>query len=230
MEAIVLAGGLGTRLRQIIPDRPKALAPLGGKPFLAILLSHLATKGFNRAVLSLGYMAGEITKLFGDSFAGMDLAFVVEESPLGTGGAIRTAIEHCLTDHVFIFNGDTYLDLEAVAVEKQWRSRRRPIIVASKVADTSRYGRLTIEDNQVTGFVEKGAPGPGFINAGCYVLSTKQLDAFSVKQSFSMEKDYLYPTAQVQPFDLFISNGQFIDIGIPKDYLLAQAMLAGKHI
>jgi len=230
MEAIVLAGGLGTRLRQIIPDRPKVLAPIGGQPFLAILLSNLAEKGFSRAVLSLGYMADEITKLFGPRFAGMDLVFVVEESPLGTGGAIRTAMEHCLTDHVFIFNGDTFLDLEAKAVEAQWRNRRRPIIVASKVSDTSRYGRLTIEDNQVIGFTEKGVPGTGFINAGCYVLSTKQLDAFSVNQAFSLEKDYLYPTAQAQPFDLFISDGQFIDIGIPEDYLLAQAKLAHKHI
>jgi len=226
MEAIVLAGGFGTRLRALVPDTPKPMAPVAGKPFLEILLQALAQKGFKRVVLSLGFLAHKVTEHFGARFAGMDLHYVVEDQPLGTGGAVRLALASCLQDHVFVFNGDTFLDLEVDAVEAAWQTDKRPIIVARHVPDTARYGRLLTEADRVTGFAEKGASGPGLINAGCYVFARDQLDSFALNQNFSLEADYLADAVQQIVFKAFVTQGLFIDIGVPDDYIRAQTMLA----
>lgn len=222
LEGIVLAGGFGTRLRDAVPDLPKPMAPVNGRPFLEILLDNLASKGFGRVILSLGYMADKITAHFGMEFSGMELLYVVEEQPLGTGGAVRLAMSECREDHLFVFNGDTFLDLEVDAVERQWQNARNPVIVGREVNDTTRYGALLTEYGRVTGFSEKGASGAGLINAGCYVLKQGQLDGFSINTSFSLETDYLAKAVQDSPFDLFTTAGQFIDIGVPEDYARAQ--------
>jgi len=140
MEAIVRAGGFGTRLRQLVADVPKPMAPIAGRPFLEILLGSLSQKGFSRVVLSLGVMAEKLSDHSGARFAAMDIAYVVEDTPLGTGGAIRLAFEACTQDHVFIFNGDTYIDLEVQSLEQQWQAKRHPIVVGRQVPDTTRYG------------------------------------------------------------------------------------------
>lgn len=227
-EAIVLAGGFGTRLREIIPDLPKPMAPVAGRPFLEILLSFLAQKGFTRVVLSLGFMADKITGHFGTQFSGIELVYVVEDEPLGTGGAIRLALEQCCDNHAFVFNGDTYLDLEIEAVEQLWREKHSAIIVGREVSDTSRYGRLFIEKGEIKGFAEKRATGSGLINAGCYLLKRNQLDDFPIYLPFSFETDYLTDALKNSSFNLFITSGDFIDIGIPGDYARAQIELAGK--
>lgn len=227
MEAIILAGGLGTRLRQVVADVPKPMAPIGGRPFLAILLNVLASKGFRRIILSVGFMAEKISGYFGPSYAGMDLAYVVEDQPLGTGGGVRLAMEQILSDHVFVFNGDTFLDLEVACVEQQWQAQRRPIIVGREVPDTARYGRLLIKDNMAMGFTEKGVSGPGLINAGCYVLSYGQLDSFPVGTPFSLEANFLSAAVEQREFDVFVTVGQFIDIGVPEDFFHAQTKLMG---
>lgn len=226
MEAIVLAGGFGTRLREVVPDLPKPMAPVAGKPFLEILLCSLSRKGFSRVVLSLGFMADKISGYFGDRFAGMELSYVVEDHPLGTGGAVRLALSNCRQDHVYVFNGDTFLDLEADAVEHLWQDRHHPIIVGRAVPDTARYGRFLTADGRVTGFTEKGVAGPGLINAGCYVFDRCQLDGFALNEPFSLEADFLVKAVQQMPVDVFVTEGLFIDIGIPEDYARAQALLA----
>jgi D-glycero-alpha-D-manno-heptose 1-phosphate guanylyltransferase len=228
MEAIVLAGGFGTRLRQLVADVPKPMAPIAGRPFLEILLSSLAQKGFSRVILSLGFMAQKISGHFGSEFSGMKISYVVEEQPLGTGGAIRLAIEHVSADHVFVFNGDTFLDLEVQKIEEQWSLNHRSMIVSREVSDTARYGRLLLADGKLDGFSEKGVSGPGLINAGCYVFSINQLDAFGVGTAFSIEADYLVPAASAGLFDIFVTHGQFIDIGVPEDFLRAQTELLGR--
>lgn len=228
MEAIVLAGGFGTRLRQVVADVPKPMAPIAGRPFLEILLGALAQKGFSRVVLSLGFMAEKITGHFGARFAGMDLAYVVEDTPLGTGGAIRLAFEACSQDHTFVFNGDTYLDLEAELLERQWQAKRHPIVVGRQVPDTTRYGRLLVDSDRIIQFAEKGIAGPGLINAGCYVLATDALAQFPFHKPFSIETDYLVPEVARAPVDVFVSAGMFVDIGIPEDYARAQTLLANR--
>lgn len=227
MEGIVLAGGFGTRLREVVPDLPKPMAPIAGRPFLEILLSKLARKGFTRVVLSLGFMAEKIISHFGDSYAGMHLVYEVESLPLGTGGAIRAALTRCESDHVFIFNGDTYLDLEVDELESLWQARRHPVIVVREVPDTVRFGRVEMSDGRINAFLEKGMAGAGLINAGCYVLPKGALDDFALGQPFSLETEFFIKYLQRISFDGFVTHGQFIDIGVPDDYALAQSALAG---
>ena len=222
MEGIVLAGGFGTRLRQVVPDLPKPMAPVAGRPFLEILLAALGAKGFRRLVLSLGYKAETVVAHFGGRFAGIDLVYEIEDRPLGTGGAIRRALAHCHADHAYILNGDTYLDLEAGEIEAQWQSARVPLIVAAEVPDTARYGRLITAGRRVTGFLEKGAAGSGLINAGCYVFPVDIARNFPDAETFSLERDFLPGAIQRSPFHCFVSRGHFIDIGVPEDYARAQ--------
>jgi D-glycero-alpha-D-manno-heptose 1-phosphate guanylyltransferase len=226
MEAIVLAGGFGTRLQQVVADVPKPMAPIAGRPFLEILLGSLARKGFARVVLSLGFMAEKISDHFGARFAGMDIAYVVEDTPLGTGGATRLAATACTQDHVFVFNGDTYLDLEVGRVEQRWQAKRHPIVVGRQVPDTLRYGRLVVDGDRISSFAEKGIAGSGLINAGCYVLATDSLARFPLGQPFSLETDYLVPEVARATVEVFVTDGMFIDIGIPEDYARAQTPLA----
>lgn len=226
MEAVILAGGLGSRLRTAVPNIPKPMAPIQGRPFLEILLGSLAGKGFRRTVLSLGYMAETISSHFGASFARMDLAYVVEDSPLGTGGAVRLAMTECSVDHVFVFNGDTYVDLDVESVEQLWQAKHRTILVGQRVEDSGRYGRLLVSKGHLCGFSEKGVAGPGIINAGCYVIGTKQLDGWPLNTPFSLEVDYLTPSIAAEQVELFQTSGLFIDIGVPEDFTRAQTILA----
>ena len=227
MEAIVLAGGLGTRLSGVISNVPKPMAPVSGYPFLEILLTSLEGNGFKRVILSVGYLAEVITSYFGNRFHGLEITYEVEASPLGTGGAIRSAIQNCYSDHVFIFNGDTFLDLEVSRVEALWKKNALPIIVAREVSDVSRYGALEIKDGRLIKFLEKGRAGPGLINAGCYVLPINALDDFTVGSKFSLETEFLGPHCSGKSMDVFITQGHFIDIGIPEDYARAQSELSG---
>ena len=227
MEAIVLAGGFGTRLREVVPDLPKPMASIAGRPFLEILLSMLARKGFTRVVLSLGFMADNIIEHFGDNYLGMALVHEVESQPLGTGGAIRAALACCVTDHIFVFNGDTYLDLEVDELEHLWQAGRHPVIVVREVPDTARFGSVELYEGRINAFLEKGGAGPGLINAGCYVLPKNALNDFPLGQPFSLETEFFIKQLQRIRFDGFITHGRFIDIGVPDDYALAQTALAG---
>ena len=222
----MLAGGLGTRLRAVVPDLPKPMAPVSGRPFLEILLTMLAARRFERVVLSLGHLADKVVKHFGTTFAGMDLVYEIEKAPLGTGGALRVAIARARADHVFVINGDTFLDLEFDAVEAQWQRERLPIIAAKDVADASRYGRLNVSDGFVTEFVEKGVTGGGLINTGYYVFPTDIAADLPAREAFSLESDFLEHAVSKRRIRMFESRGRFVDIGVPEDYSRAQVELA----
>jgi D-glycero-alpha-D-manno-heptose 1-phosphate guanylyltransferase len=143
---LLLAGGFGTRLKHLLPDLPKPMALVAGRPFLEILLNFLDRRGFRRVVLSLGYMADKIIGHFGDRFQNVALVYEIEKSPLGTGKAVRLSLERCASDHVFVLNGDTYIDLEVAEVEGRWQDHHTPLIVACEVPDTFRHGRLNVSD------------------------------------------------------------------------------------
>jgi D-glycero-alpha-D-manno-heptose 1-phosphate guanylyltransferase len=226
MEAIVLAGGFGTRLRKAVPNLPKSMASIAGRPFMEILLVTLARKGFTRCILSLGFMSEKIIAHFGNCYAGMELVHEVEHQPLGTGGAIRSALKLCVSDHAFVFNGDTYLDLEVDEVESLWQANRHPVIVVHEVINTERFGRVEMNGQRICAFREKGVVGPGLINAGCYVLPKNALDNFPEDKNFSFEIEYLAKELERIHFDGFVTCGLFVDIGVPEDYARAQIELA----
>ena len=226
MEAIILAGGFGTRLRQVVPNLPKPMAPIAGRPFLEILLKNLSRKGFTSVIISLGYKAECIFEHFGSRFLNIKLAYTIEKDPLGTGGAIRLAMTKSTQENVFVLNGDTFLDFDAKKIQATWLIKRRPIVLATKVQDTVRFGRLILKEGKLINLSTKGLSGPGLINAGCYVLGRNDLDDFPLYQCFSIESDFLSKEVELSKADLIISAGTFIDIGVPEDYYIAETKLA----
>jgi D-glycero-alpha-D-manno-heptose 1-phosphate guanylyltransferase len=176
------------------------MAPIQGRPFLEFILIHLSINGFQHVILSLGYQAEKIRDFFGAHFRGMNLSYVIEDSPLGTGGGMRLAIKESVENHVYVFNGDTFLDLDFCRVEKLWESSKTPIVVVRPVQDSSRYGRITVKNNKISGFIEKGVSGSGLMNAGCYILPKGIIDAFVPGEPFSFEKDYLVKDGDVMHF------------------------------
>ena len=226
MDLIVLAGGLGTRLKSVVSDVPKPMAPVAGRPFLEYVLAQFAGQGFKRTILSLGHMADVVTQHFGTNYRGMELVHEIEHTPLGTGGALRAAMRHCRSPAALVLNGDTFLDLAVQPLENQWRECQRPMIVGCRVEDAARYGRLDIDGTRITGFLEKGACGPGIINTGHYVLPTRIFDGFEHSDPFSFENDFLASRVQLLGFGLALADGLFIDIGIPEDYGRAQSLFA----
>lgn len=227
MEAIILAGGLGTRLRSRLSDRPKVMAPVAGRPFLAILLSQLIDQGCSRIILSVGYLRHLISDAFGSSCRGIPLDYAVEEDPLGTGGAIRLALSHARESSVLVLNGDTYLDADFTAMLALHDSVDRTMTMAvTRVQDMSRYGGVMLENGHVAGFIEKGKTGPGWINAGVYVLASSFVWPEGLPSRFSFETEVLLPLLHQLHPAAFSCAGQFLDIGTPEDFDRAQTELA----
>jgi D-glycero-alpha-D-manno-heptose 1-phosphate guanylyltransferase len=229
LEAIVLAGGLGTRLKEVVPDLPKPMAPVNGKPFLTYLLDNLVEKKFERIILSVGYMAEKIISHFGYRYRELELVYSMEKKPLGTGGAIKLALQKSTQDHVYIMNGDTYLDFDINSTELMWKSNACPIIIATYVDNINRYGHIKYENNLVKGFIEKGNDGAGVINAGYYIFRKNQFDNIFLKDQFSLEIDYLSDAIKKELFYIFVAQGFFIDIGLPEDYAKARTILNMKN-
>lgn len=228
MEAIILAGGFGTRIKKIINNLPKAMAPISGRPFLEYILENLSEKGFKRVILSLGYKHEIISKHFGKQYKNIQIYYEIEESPLGTGGAIRAALKNCVEKNVYIFNGDTYLNLEIMEIEKIIKKENTPIIVVRKVKNTERFGKIIIKEERIIEFLEKKTKGPGYINAGCYILPINIFKDYPISGPFSIEKDYFCDAVKRKKFKAFITRCEFIDIGIPNDYYKAIKMIEKK--
>jgi D-glycero-alpha-D-manno-heptose 1-phosphate guanylyltransferase len=225
VQAIVLAGGLGTRLRHIVPDLPKPMAPVAGRPFLAYILDQLDNQGFDSAVLSVGYRHEAIRGVFGQRFGRLSLAYAVEDRPLGTGGAIRLAARACGGTDVFVLNGDSYVEVEFARLQAAHRDAGASLTVcAVVVADTARYGRILIGDSQITGFAEKGATGSGLINAGVYSMRRDLLETLALPEVFSFEQDVLAAKLHAMRPRVHLVQGRFIDIGVPEDYARAQRL------
>jgi D-glycero-alpha-D-manno-heptose 1-phosphate guanylyltransferase len=225
MEAIVLAGGLGTRLRSVVADLPKAMAPVNGRPFLAYLLDPLIAAGFDAAILAVGYKSESIRGHFGDRYRSLPLRYSIESEPLGTGGAIKLALAQVRTSNIFVANGDTYLELDYGAMLASHRRAGSHLTIAVQtVPEAGRYGTLEIEAGHVRGFIEKGRSGPGSINAGVYLLSRELLDRYPLPPAFSFETDFLMRNVrEIAPL-AFPTRGTFIDIGVPEDYARAQTL------
>jgi NDP-sugar pyrophosphorylase family protein len=227
MQAIVLAGGLGTRLRSVVPELPKPMAPVAGRPFLAYLLDRLADAGFSRVVLAVGYRFEAICEHFGARYRGMALAYSIESAPLGTGGAIRLAADQLDADPIFILNGDTFVELDyrAMAAAHSQASAQLSMAVC-QVEDVGRYGALALGDERVSGFLEKGGYGAGVINAGVYLLSAGVIAQIPRDTVFSFEQQLLVPQVGTLRPLAFHTAGRFIDIGIPEDFARAQQLFA----
>ncbi|MCK4442307.1 MAG: nucleotidyltransferase family protein [Sulfurovaceae bacterium] len=220
MEAIVLAGGLGTRLRSVVSNLPKPMAPIGNKPFLEYILKYLKKNDITRVILSVGYKWKTIEEYFGNNFKGIELVYSVEDKLLGTGGAIKKAITKVNSKEVFIINGDTFfnVDLKLLTLD----STSKIMLSLKKMYDFNRYGCIeSNSENLVTSFTEKAYRTSGNINGGIYLIKKDIFNKFNLKEKFSfeefMQKNFKKLVISVRVFDNY-----FIDIGIPEDYKKAQ--------
>jgi len=225
-EAVILAGGLGTRIRSVVSDRPKVMIDVGGRPFLEILLERMMRRGLRRVILATGYMHERIESRFGARFGDVEIVYSRETHGLGTGGAVWKAIQAASQEDVFVFNGDTFFDIDLAAFHSFHKSAGADACMALKpMRGFDRYGTVQVEGTRITGFREKQPTGEGLINGGIYLLNRKNLAKLEMPETFSIEKDFFEKYAGQIHIGAFICDGYFIDIGIPEDYERARAEL-----
>ena len=227
-KIVILAGGLGTRLRGTIGDLPKPLAPISGTPFLEYLIKLIANQGFTNVIISCGHGADAIKDFFGDgSNFGLKINFTFEKELLGTGGAIKLAEPLIDSDDFFVMNGDTYFEVDLGEMVQFHKSRNAlgTIALLNKV-DTGRYGRVVIDlDKRILSFSEKANGKAGLINGGIYIFRRDIFDWIPSGKVVSLENEIL-PQLVGEGFFGFSVNGYFIDIGIPEDYEKAKKELS----
>lgn len=231
MEAIVLAGGFGTRLKGVLQGVPKPMAPVAGRPFLEFLLNQLAQARCARVILSVGYLHNVIEDHFGSAWRGVEIDYAIEDAPLGTGGAIRAALVKADEEDVLVLNGDTFLDADYSEMMRFHAAQAAPMTMAvTHKADIARYGGVLLDGDRITGFEEKGRTGPGWINAGAYVISRGLAWPPDLPEKFSFETDFLAPGIGCLGPAAYKVEGFFLDIGVPEDLERAQTELVFKTV
>ena len=218
-EAIILAGGFGTRLKHIVKDLPKSMAPVRGKPLLEYILEYLTGFGVEKIILATGYMHEKVEHYFGDRYKNSKLVYSVEKEPLGTGGALSLAADFVDTGYCLALNGDTLFNLNIDDFEDHFLKHDPVLSVALKpMRNFERYGSVTLEGSRIVSFNEKRFCGNGFINGGVYILKKEWLVKNAPGRIFSFEKDILEKRVGVDLLTGYISDTYFIDIGVPEDY------------
>ncbi|OAN11359.1 hypothetical protein A3K86_20640 [Photobacterium jeanii] len=221
--AIILCGGLGTRLSSITQGKPKPMVDVAGRPFLEYQLDYLKSQGVQRVVMAVSHRREAIETHFGHHYQGLSIEYAIENSPLGTGGAIKNALTNCqiaANEDILILNGDTFVEFQLANLQTEKNLSDALLFIATKeVSDTERYGKVTF-DNQmrITGFQEKQPGTKGAINAGVYLTTKALLQHLPVQALFSFETDFLYHQVEQRTLQAHKINGFFIDIGIPEDY------------
>ena len=225
-EAIILAGGFGTRLASVV-DVPKPMAPINDIPFLEYILNYLAKHHITKIHLAVGYKYQVIVDYFGDNYEGLELNYVIEDTPLGTGGAVKQALEKVISDEVFIINGDTFFDVDLAQMAQQFEQKHASVSLGLKpMQNFDRYGVVEVDENErILAFQEKKYCESGAINGGIYLLKTNIFEGLDFPEQFSLEQDYFDKYCSKSDFFAFTSDTYFIDIGIPTDYAKAQEEL-----
>lgn len=221
MEVIILAGGFGTRLQSVVKDLPKPMADINGKPFLEYILKYLSLYNISDLVLSVGYKKDSIEKHFRDKYENINIKYSSEDEPLGTGGAIKKAIEivNKTDDKVLIINGDTFFKVDLFKfLEADKKSNSDVSICVKEMLNSDRYGSVKIKNNMVTKFEEKQFYKRAYINCGVYSIKKSLFEKIKTSNKFSFEK-FLEDALSEIVVSPYISNSSyFIDIGIPNDY------------
>jgi len=224
LEAIILAGGFGTRLKKIVSDVPKPMASIGGIPFLEYLLNFLLFQGIEKVILAVGYKYECIVRHFGTFYKGLLIRYSVENKPLGTGGGLKKAMALAENEDVLVLNGDTFFDISFEDFLRFHKSKKAFLTIALKYLNNcQRYGIVEIDsDGKIIGFHEKASYLEGFVNAGIYILKREWFLSLPFPEVFSFEKDLLQK--EYKKFEFFGKpyDNYFIDIGIPEDYTKAQ--------
>ena len=228
-EAIILAGGFGTRLSHVVSNVPKPMAPVYGKPFLSYVLDRLVSAGIERVILATGYKHEVINNWFGTTYRGIEILYSHEDKPLFTGGAIKQAVGLLKSEDFIVLNGDTLFDVDFNQLYDFHVGHKASLSIALRhVEDTGRYGSVQCDNNRIVAFQEKAdSQGPGDINGGIYAIHRKWFEQQELPESFSFEKELMQPLAGQARFYGLSFSDYFIDIGIPEDYWRAQREFAG---
>ncbi|MGE5329790.1 MAG: nucleotidyltransferase family protein [Deltaproteobacteria bacterium] len=230
MEVIVLAGGLGTRLKKIVQDIPKPMAPINGKPFLWYIFEYLWRQGVRRVILSAGYKHEIIEEYFEKNYKDISIIYSIEDEPLGTGGAIKKAVLNVEEKDVIILNGDTFFNIDIRSFVEQHSKMQADFSLALKpMKNFDRYGSVEVVGERIINFNEKKYKKYGYINGGIYITNPCLFNDLDLPDKFSIENDFFPNQLQRLKFGSYISNTYFIDIGIPEDYEKAKREL-GRHI
>jgi D-glycero-alpha-D-manno-heptose 1-phosphate guanylyltransferase len=226
-EAIILAGGLGTRLKQAVPDVPKCLAPVAGKPFLCYLINHLQSQGITHFIFALGHQADVIEHFLQKDFPSLFYKVSTEDEPLGTGGAIKKALNKAKEKSVLIANGDTLFKIDVPLLTGfHTLSGSNCTLSLKPMKNFDRYGVVEIDDdNAIKSFKEKQYYESGCINGGVYALHRNKFLDENLPAKFSFEKDYLEVYYSKRRMFGLMQDEYFIDIGVPEDYEKAQEEL-----
>lgn len=222
-EAIILAGGQGTRLRSVVSDIPKPLATINDIPFLTYLILFLKQQGIKHIVLSVGYRWEMIKEIYGNRYEGIEISYAIEETPLGTGGGIALALEKTTLEDILILNGDSFIDFDLKKFYEFHKENKSTLsFVLKEMKDFERYGSVGVKENKIIAFCEKKFIHNGLINAGVYLAKRDIFDGLNLPHKFSFEQDYLEKKVSKGLFYGYTTKGYFIDIGIPEDYNKAQ--------
>lgn len=228
VTTVILVGGLGTRLRTVVPDRPKVLAEIHNRPFLTYLLDRLVSAGAQEVVLCTGYMADEVREKLGETYKSLRLVYSREHEPLGTGGALRLALPHLSSDPVLVMNGDSFVNVD-LAGYLNWFFEKdiQASLILTKVPDTGRYGRVLMDkDGRITDFEEKrGNSGAGWINTGVYLVKKKLVESMPSGRPYSLEQQF-FPGLIGNDLYGYRCEAQFLDIGTPESYAQAKSFFS----
>lgn len=226
--AVVLAGGMGLRLRPVVPNRQKVMAEIGGRPFLTYVLDKLEVSGLKHVVLCCGYLAEDLVREIGDAYGGMRISISCEPSPLGTAGALRRALPLMESDPVLVLNGDSYCSLDLLQLPRFHREHHsEATLMLVETDDCSAYGRVeTNEQGSIQTFVEKEAiVRKGWVNAGVYLLNRDLIAEIPVGRAVSIEKE-MFPRWIARALYGFKGNGTLVDIGTPERFAAAKRYFA----
>lgn len=227
-DVIILAGGLGTRLKPVVSDRQKVMATVAGRPFLSILLDQISKAGFKRVIICTGYMADQVEMGFGPEYKGLSMIYSRENIPLGTGGALGNALPLISSETVMVMNGDSFIDVD-LNLFLQWFIGKGcdAALVLTKMNNASRYGIVHVDANSlITAFQEKNTIGRfHWINAGVYLLKKAVIRTIPQERPFSLEQEF-FPSLAGRDFHGYCSEAKFTDIGLPESYVAAKGFFA----
>ena len=232
VTAVVLAGGLGTRLRKVILDRPKVMAEINCKPFITYLLDQLAEANIERVIISTGYMANIVEDTIGASYNGLHVDYSREETPLGTAGALKLAGQVVDTEYCLVMNGDSFIEFDLVSLFMSHKQKNANITLLVKaVDDITRFGTIQMnEQNEIEKFIEKGcSTSTGLINAGVYLMKTSEIQKIPDKIPCSLEYDFFTSLVGISIYG-YETEGKFIDIGTPESYEEAGKFFNQLHV
>lgn len=234
MTIIILAGGLGTRLKSVVQDLPKPMAPVNGKPFLVYLLEYVANFSPTEIILSVGYKWETIQAYFGDNYKNIPIFYCVEKTPLGTGGGIKKAVEMAQNEGICVLNGDTFFEVNLAKMQLSHQTNQSDLTIAvRKMKNFDRYGTILFgKTGNITNFAEKQAVIEGYINGGIYFLRKSFLLEKNLPEKFSFETEIMEKGYKENAFFVYQGdeNEYFIDIGIPEDYAKVQVDFSNNQL